>query len=99
MPKGIYVRTKRKAYNKPTKTAKAMPTLKPLARTISIKEASDVLSYLVKDIKDLDISFFHTDSKVNVGWRDEIFQVDTLELPKVIESIKYLQSKEMVYTD
>ena len=96
MPKGIYVRTKRKAYNKATK---ATTTLKPLARTISIKEASDVLSYLVRDIKDLDISFFHTSNKVNIGWGDELFQADTIELPKVIESIKYLQSKEMTYSD
>lgn len=96
MPKGIYVRTKRKAYNKPTKATKA--TLKPLARTISIKEASDVLSYLVKDIKDLDISFYHSESKVSIGWRDELFQADTLELPKVIESIKYLQSKEIIHS-
>jgi hypothetical protein len=94
MPKGIYVRTKRKPYNKQAKT-----TLKPLARTISIKEASDVLSYLVKDVKDLDISFFHTSNKVNIGWGDELFQADTIELPKVIESIKYLQSKEMTYSD
>jgi hypothetical protein len=99
MPKGIYVRTKRKAYNKPTKAIKATTTLKPLARTISIKEASEVLSYLVRDIKDLDISFFHTSSKVNIGWGDELFQADTLELPKVIESIKFLQSKEMTYSD
>jgi len=95
MPKGIYVRTKRKATKAKTTTA----SLKPLARTISIKEASDVLSYLVKDIKDLDISFFHTSNMVNIGWRDELFQANTLELPKVIESIKYLQSKEMVYSD
>ena len=89
MPKGIYVRTKRKA----TKT-----TLKPTARTISIKEASDVLSYLVKDIKDLDISFYHSENKVSVAWHDDIYQVDTMELSKVIESIKYLQSKELVYS-
>ena len=93
MPKGIYVRTKRKAYNKPTKA-----TLKPTAHTISIKEASDVLSYLVKDIKDLDISFYHSESKVSIGWRDELFQADTLELPRVIDSIKYLQSKDITYS-
>jgi hypothetical protein len=89
MPKGIYVRTKRKA----TKT-----TLKPTARTISIKEASDVLSYLVKDIKDLDISFYHSENKVSIGWRSELFQADTMELSKVIDSIKYLQSKEIIHS-
>jgi len=93
MPKGIYVRTKRKAYSKATKA-----TLKPTPLTISIKEASDVLSYLVKDIKDLDISFYHSENKVSVAWHDEIYQADTMELSKVIESIKYLQSKEIVYS-
>lgn len=74
-----------------------MVKTQPTQRAISIKEASDVLSYLVKDVKGLDISFFNTSNKVNIGWRDEVFEADTAELPKVIESIKYLQSKEYVY--
>jgi len=87
MPKGIYKRTPRQL----------KATKQPTQRTISIKEASDVLSYLVKDVKGLDISFFNTSNKVNIGWHDEVFEADTAELPKVIESIKYLQSKEMQF--
>ena len=55
-----------------------MVKTQPTQRAISIKEASDVLSYLVKDVKGLDISFFNTSNKVNIGWRDEVFEADNL---------------------
>lgn len=95
MPKGIYKRTPRQL--KVTAKKVGRPPKVVAERTISIKEASDVLQYLVKDVKGLDISFFNTSNKVNVNWNDEQFEADTAELPKVIESIKYLQSKELVF--
>lgn len=69
------------------------------SRQISIKEASDVLQYLVKDVKDLCISFDHSRDKLDVLWHEEIFQVPVGELPKVIDSIKYLSSKELTFTE
>lgn len=72
-----------------------MVKTQPTQRAISIKEAADVLNYLVKDVKGLDILFYS--NSLRVEWSEEMFTVDTAELPKVIESIKYLQSKEYVY--
>lgn len=67
-------------------------------RQISIKEASDVLQYLVRDVKDLCISFDHSRENVDVLWHEEIFQVPVADLPKAIDSIKYLASKELNFT-
>lgn len=82
MPKGIYVRTKR---IKQTKQA---------TRTVSLKEACDVLNYLVKDVKDLCISFDHSRNNVDVLWHEEVFQVAVDEVPKTIECIKFLAGRE-----
>ena len=65
---------------------------------VSIMQASSVLQYLVKDIKDLCISFDHSRDKLDVIWHEEIFQVPVGELHKTIDSIKYLASKELTYT-
>jgi len=67
-------------------------------KQISLMEASNVLQYLVKDIKDLCISFDHSRDKLDVIWHEEIFQVPVGELHKTIDSIKYLASKELTYT-
>lgn len=64
-------------------------------RQISIKEASDVLQYLVKDVKDLCIAFDHSRDKLDVIWREEVFQVEIDELPKTIDSIKFLSSRDI----
>lgn len=85
MPKGIYVRTKR---------IKQVKQTKQTTRTVSLKEACDVLTYLVKDVKDLCISFDHSRNKVDVLWHEEVFQVDVNEVPKAVECIKFLASKE-----
>lgn len=91
MPKGVYVRTKRKPYNKQVKQ------LKHDTRTISIKEACDVLLFLTKDIKELCIAFDNKQSEVEILWHEEVYKADVVEVPKVIDAIKYLQSKELVY--
>jgi hypothetical protein len=66
-------------------------------KQISIMQASSVLQYLVKDVKDLCISFDHSRDKLDVLWHEEVFQVPVGELPKVIDSIKYLTSKELSF--
>jgi len=66
-------------------------------KQISIIEASSVLQYLVKDIKDLCISFDHSRSKLDVLWHEEVFQVSIDELPKAIDSIKFLAKKELTF--
>ena len=82
MPKGIYVRTK------------TVKRPKQVTRTVSLKEACDVLMYLVKDVKDLCISFDHSRKVVDVLWHEEVFQVEVNEVPKAVECIKFLASKE-----
>lgn len=67
-------------------------------RHISLVEASNVLQYLVKDVKDLCISFDHSRNKLDVLWHEEIFQVSIDELPKAIDSIKFLSKKELSFT-
>lgn len=66
-------------------------------RQISLVEASNVLQYLVKDIKDLCISFDHSRNKLDVLWHEEVFQVSIDELPKTIDSIKFLAKKEVTF--
>jgi len=66
-------------------------------RQISLMEASNVLQYLVKDIKDLCISFDHSRNKLDVLWHEELFQVAIDELPKTIDSIKFLAKKEATF--
>lgn len=68
-------------------------------KQISIMQASSVLQYLVKDVKDLCISFDHSRDKLDVIWHEEIFQVAVGELPRVIDNIKFLASKELTYTE
>jgi hypothetical protein len=68
-------------------------------RQISLVEASNVLQYLVKDIKDLCISFDHSRNKLDVLWHEELFQVAIDELPKTIDSIKFLARKEATYDE
>jgi hypothetical protein len=73
---------------------------KPLKeKQISITEASNVLQYLVKDIKDLCISFDHRRNKLEVLWHEELFQVTIDELPKAIDSIKFLANKELDFSE
>jgi hypothetical protein len=91
MPKGVYVRNKQ--------VNKQVKQLKTDMRTISIKEACDVLLYITKDIKDFCISFDHKQSEVELLWHDDVYKVDVVEVPKVIDAIKYLQSKELVYVN
>jgi hypothetical protein len=66
-------------------------------RSISLMEASGVLQYLVNDVKDLCISFDHSRTKLDVLWHEELFQVDIDELPKAIDSIRYLAKKEATF--
>ena len=91
MPKGVYVRTKR--VNKQVKQVKID------TRSISIKEACDVLLFLTKDIKELCIAFDNKHSEVELVWHEEVYKADVVEVPKVIDAIKYLQSKELVYVN
>ena len=66
-------------------------------KQISLVDASNVLQYLVKDIKDLCISFDHSRNKLDVLWHEELFQVAIDELPKTIDSIKFLAKKEATF--
>ncbi len=66
-------------------------------RQISMIEASNVMQYLVKDIKDLCISFDHGRNRIDVLWHEELFQVTIDELPKAIDSIKFLAKKEATF--
>ena len=66
-------------------------------RRISLLEASGVLQYLVKDVKDLCISFDHSRTKLDVLWHEELFQVSIDELPKAIDSIKFLAKQEATF--
>jgi hypothetical protein len=68
-------------------------------KQISLVDASNVLQYLVKDIKDLCISFDHSRNKLDVLWHEEVFQVSIDELPKTIDSIKFLAKKEATYEE
>jgi hypothetical protein len=67
-------------------------------RQVSIVEASSVLKYLVDDVKDLCISFDHRQGKVEVLWFEELFKVDIDELPKTMESIKFLANRMIDFT-
>ena len=69
------------------------------ARTISIVQACETLMYLTKDIKDFCISFDHSRDKVEVLWHEDVYQVDVVEMPKVIDCIKFLNSKELIYVN
>lgn len=68
-------------------------------KVITMVEASTTLMQLVGSVKDLCISFDHSRSKVDVLWQEEVYQADIDDLPKVIDSIKYLKSKELTYDD
>ena len=85
MPRGIYDRSK---------TVRKVKQPKQTTRTVSIKEASEVLMYLVKDVKDLCVSFDHSRDTLDVIWHEEVFQVPVDELPKTIECIKFLAARE-----
>jgi hypothetical protein len=91
MPKGVYVRNKQ--------VNKQVKQLKTDTRSISIKEACDVLLYITKDIKDFCISFDSKHNEVELMWREEVFKADVVEVPKIVEAVKYLQSKELVYVN
>ena len=67
--------------------------------SVSIVDASNVLKFLVDDVKDLSLSFDHKQSKVSVLWFEESFKIDVSELPKAIECIKYLDSRMVNYTE
>jgi hypothetical protein len=67
--------------------------------SISITEACDVLLYITKDIKDFCISFDSKHNEVELMWREEVFKADVVEVPKIVEAVKYLQSKELVYVN
>lgn len=68
-------------------------------KQISIMQASSVLQYLVKDVKGLCIAFDNSRENLDVLWHEEVFQVPVGELPKVIDSIKYLASKELTFSE
>jgi len=63
-------------------------------KQISLVEATNVLQYLVNDVKNLCISFDHSRDKLDVLWHEELFQVSIDELPRTIDSIKFLAKKE-----
>lgn len=85
MPRGIYDRSK---------TVRKVKQPKEATRTVSLKEACEVLNYLVKDVKDLCISFDHSRHVIDVLWHEELFQVTVDEVPKAVECIKFLAGKE-----
>ena len=66
-------------------------------KQISVLEASYALMQVVNGVKDLAISFDNNRDKLDVVWHDELYQIDIHELPKTLESIKYLENKEVVF--
>lgn len=88
MPKGIYIRTKR---------AKQVKQPKQVAQTVSLKEACEVLKYLVKDIKGLCITFDSNREAVEIMWEEEIFNAPVTEMVKVMECVKYLDERKTHY--
>jgi hypothetical protein len=67
-------------------------------KQVSIVDASNVLKYLVDDVKDLCISFDHRQGKVGVLWFEELFKVDISELPKTLDSIRFLANHMINYS-
>lgn len=88
MPRGIYDRSK---------TVRKVKQPKQATRTVSLKEACDVMMYLVKDIKDFGITFDHSRKEVELLWGEEIFKVSPDEMPKIIECVKYLNERKLQY--
>lgn len=74
---------------------KAVPVVEP--KTISMVEASYAMRDLVNTVKGMCISFDQARDKIDVLWNEEVYQVDIADLPKAIDSIKYLKSKELSF--
>ena len=58
----------------------------------AVMEAGSLFADLVKGLRDMCITFDTNRSKVEIMWGEELFDTSVADLPKAIETIKYLQS-------
>lgn len=65
---------------------------------IAFADASRALRNFVNEVKGLSITFDAGSDRIELVWNDDLFQVSLHELPKAIDSIKYLSSKETNYS-
>lgn len=92
MTKGKIAHAKVKAKNKggrPTKVA---------IEANSLTQACDVIGKLVKEVKDLCFAFDTSKDKVEIIWREDLYDVPSSEVPQAIACIKYLQSMEKQFS-
>ena len=75
------------------------PPMTETKPSISITEACGVMMYVAKDIKNLCIAFDNRMDKVEVSWHEAVYTVDMVEMPKTIDAIKFLQSKELQFVN
>lgn len=66
-------------------------------KQISIIEASYALMQVVNGVKDLAISFDNNRDKLDIVWHEELYQIDIADLPKTLDSIKFLENKEVSF--
>lgn len=67
--------------------------------SVNLVDASKAFIDLTKRLKNVSISFDHDNDKVSLMWFDESYYVDVKELPKFIESMEYIASKEYQYLE
>lgn len=62
-------------------------------KQVSVNEACKVLKETLKST-DISVGVYPDEDKVTVTWFDDCMKVEFNEVEKVIESIKYIQSKQ-----
>jgi hypothetical protein len=80
--------------------AKAVKVGRPTKASVEanlLVSACNVLENIVKEIKDFCVTFDHAQDKVEIFWGDELYNTPTGELPRIVESIKYLESRKKQY--
>ena len=59
--------------------------------------ALELLLDFTKTIPEFCIALDHSKNNVEVLWKEDVFNIEPSEFPRLIECILYIKSKEMTY--
>lgn len=90
--------TKAKIAHAKVKAKKIGRPTKVVTEANSLTQACDVIGKLVKEVKDLCFAFDTSKDKVEIIWREDLYDVPSSEVPQAIACIKYLQSMEKQFS-
>jgi hypothetical protein len=60
--------------------------------TVTVKEACDVLSFVARGIKEVNISFDSSRADVEIIWGQREIRCASVQMPKVLDSLRLLDS-------